>query len=239
MLLALDAVEKTYAAPDGSNRPVLRNISLTLAEGETVAITGPSGSGKSTLLHLMGALDRPTRGTVRLAGADLGQASVQEMARHRRQDLGFVFQQHFLLPHCTVLENVLLPAAAGGRPAKPDAVVRRARHLLEVAGLSGRLHDRPGTLSGGECQRVAVVRALINQPRLLLADEPTGSLDRATAEEVAGLLIRLNQEERVALVLVTHSHSLARRMQRIYRLLDGELRLQNGAGPAEYQETAP
>ena len=199
---------------------VLHDINLQLAASEPVAIIGPSGSGKSTLLNLMGALDLPTAGSVRLDGHDLGGLSEKELATIRNRQIGFIFQLHHLLPQCTVLENVLIPTLTG-RVTDDDCA--RAERLLERVGLSHRLGHRPGQLSGGECHRVAVVRAMINRPKLLLADEPTGSLDHAAATNLGQLLLELNKEEGVALVLVTHSLELARRLPRAMELRDGTL----------------
>ena len=222
MLLELDHLSKTYASPDGGAAvDVLREVSLRLDAGEAVSIIGPSGSGKSTLLNIMGALDRPTMGTVRLDGRDLGSLTEKELAARRNRQIGFIFQLHHLLPQCTVLENVLLPTLTGRTTAADRA---RAERLLERVSLKHRLGHRPGQLSGGECQRVAVVRALINEPKLLLADEPTGSLDHSAATNLGHLLLELNKEEGVALVLVTHSLELAKRLPRTVELRDGILR---------------
>ena len=221
MLLELDHLSKTYASPDaGPAADVLRDISLRIDAGEAVSIIGPSGSGKSTLLNIMGALDRPTTGTVRLDGRDLGGLAENELAAIRNRQIGFIFQLHHLLPQCSVLENVLLPTLTG-RTTTADRT--RAERLLDRVGLKLRLGHRPGQLSGGECQRVAVVRALINGPKLLLADEPTGSLDHAAATNLGHLLLELNKEEGVALVLVTHSRELAGELPRMIELRDGRL----------------
>ena len=215
------AVTKVYPGPaGGADVEVLNGVSLDIAPGESVAIVGPSGSGKSTLLNLIGALDRPTAGRVLLLGRDLTGLSEDELARIRNREIGFVFQRHHLLPQLTVLENALVPALAE-RGATPP--VDRARALLERVGLASRLDHRPGELSGGECQRVAVVRALVNGPGLVLADEPTGSLDAASAIGLTDLLAELNRAEGVALVVVTHSEALASRMGRTYRLAGGRL----------------
>ena len=221
MLIELDHLSKTYASPDGGPAvDVLRDVSLRIDSGEAVSVIGPSGSGKSTLLNIMGALDRPTTGSVRLDGSDLGGLAEKELAAIRNRQIGFIFQLHHLLPQCSVLENVLLPTLTG-RTTTADRT--RAERLLERAGLKLRLGHRPGQLSGGECQRVAVVRALINRPKLLLADEPTGSLDHATATNLAHLLLDLNKEEGVALILVTHSRELAGHLPRTIELRDGRL----------------
>ena len=276
-ILELENVVKQYDAPGGPVRlrtdpywapvlgggaatAILRGITLSVAAGDALAIVGPSGSGKSTLLNIMGTLDRPTSGRVRLEGRDLADLGDEELAALRNRRIGFVFQLHHLLPQCTALENVLVPTLAPGarqadvaRPARPAVESRaqtqprpdksktrpggpaaaqdaqgesaedRARRLLERIGLGERLDYRPGQLSGGERQRVAVARALINRPALLLADEPTGSLDRASAEDLAELLAKLNREEGLTLVVVTHSPALASRMALRLELKDGRL----------------
>jgi lipoprotein-releasing system ATP-binding protein len=206
----------------GDGLTVLRGVSLACELGENVAILGPSGSGKSTLLHILGTLDRPTSGSVTLCGEDPFQLNEAELARFRNRHLGFVFQDHHLLPQLSVLENVLIPTLAEGRP--DEATVVRARDLLARVGLSERLEHRPAELSGGERQRVGVARALIRQPKLILADEPTGNLDRTNALAIGRLLVDLQCEERAILVVVTHSADLARLLQRHYELDDGMLR---------------
>ncbi len=217
MLLELTHVHKSYASPPVE---VLRDINFQLADGEAVAIVGPSGSGKSTLLNILGALDKPTQGTALFDGRDIATLTEPELAAIRNRQIGFIFQLHHLLPQCTVLENVLIPTLAG----TPDATApARAERLLERVGLKPRLAHRPGQLSGGECQRVAVARALINQPKLLLADEPTGALDHANATGLGQLLIELNKEQGVALVVVTHSLELAKRLPKVVELWDGVL----------------
>ena len=223
-MLELGHVSKVYASPEGGNPvEVLKDINLQLGIGESLAIVGPSGSGKSTLLNIMGALDFPTQGVVRLNDRELRSMNESELATVRNRQLGFVFQLHHLLPQCSVLENALMPTLTAPAGLQTDATLQRAKRLLERVGLEKRLSHRPGQLSGGECQRVALVRALINQPKLLLADEPTGSLDHASATNLGKLLVELNREEGVALVLVTHSLELARQMPRIVELRDGVL----------------
>jgi lipoprotein-releasing system ATP-binding protein len=223
-LLTLTNVTKSYAAAENAAPVVvLREASLTLGHGETLAIIGPSGSGKSTLLNIIGTLDRATTGAVTLDGQDLGALDELALARVRNRQIGFIFQSHHLLPQCTVLENVLVPTLANGDAAARDAAPARAERLLKRVGLEPRVHHRPGQLSGGERQRVAVVRALINQPKLLLADEPTGALDRASADNLAQLLLELNREENVTLIVVTHALDLARKMGRVMELKDGKL----------------
>lgn len=221
-LIELDSVVKQYPGPDGRPGPlVLDGVDMRLEAGESMAITGPSGSGKSTLLNILGALDRPTSGSVRLDGQELSNLGEGERASIRNRQIGFVFQLHHLLAQCSALENVLVPTLAGD--AAPDAAARAAE-LLRRVGLGERLAYRPAELSGGERQRVAVVRALINRPKLLLADEPTGSLDRDSAEDLARLLVDLNRQGGVALVVVTHSPELAGHMARAARLIGGKLR---------------
>ncbi len=201
---------------------VLRGVSLELESGRNAAIMGPSGSGKSTLLNILGTLEPPTSGRVFLDGEDPGTMNEPALAALRNRKIGFVFQDHHLLPQCSVLENVLIPTIASG-PMRPDAIPR-ARDLLERVGLGGRLDHRPAELSGGERQRVALARALINRPLLLLADEPTGNLDRGNAGRIAKLLLDLQEQEGMMLVLVTHSPQLAALMERQFELDDGRLR---------------
>ena len=220
--IRLENVKKTYdVSGTGSALSILQGISLDVDTGERIAVVGPSGSGKSTLLNLIGALDRPTEGRVLLEGVDLAQASDRELSTTRNKKIGFVFQDHHLLPQCTVLENVLIPVLAASRTAATH--VDQARDLLKQVGLSERLNHRPTQLSGGECQRVAVVRALINGPVLLLADEPTGSLDATSAVALSELLVELNGELGLTMIVVTHSLALARRMNRTYVLRNGLL----------------
>ncbi len=222
VLVELTDVTKRYDSPTAAELPpVLDGVSLRVAAGEAVAVVGPSGSGKSTLLNIIGTLDRPTAGTVRLGGRDMLGLNERALAEVRSREVGFVFQLHHLLGQCSALENVLVPtlaAAAPGEDAEP-----RARELLERVGLGPRMDYRPGQLSGGERQRVAVVRALINRPKLLLADEPTGSLDQAASDSLGELLARLNAEDGVTMIVVTHSRRLAARVGRTYRLADGKL----------------
>ncbi len=221
MSLHVERLDKDYPTPSGP-LSVLREVNLDLQSGEAVAVMGPSGSGKSTLLHILGTLDRPTRGSVRLGDVDPFALSEARLADFRNRSIGFVFQDHYLLPQCSVLENVLIPTLAG-RDDKA-AVKAWAMKLLERVGLSGRLDHRPAELSGGERQRVAVARALIHHPPLLLADEPTGNLDRVKADEVGRLLLDLHREEQTLLVVVTHSRRLADLFARVLVMDDGRLR---------------
>jgi ABC-type lipoprotein export system ATPase subunit len=195
---------------------------MEVARGESIAVVGPSGCGKSTLLNLIGTLDQPTGGTITLNGRHLGELNDDKLALLRNREMGFIFQSHHLLPQCTVMENVIVPTLAHGRATDDDE--ERAVRLLERVGLAERLAHRPGQLSGGERQRVAVVRALINQPQLLLADEPTGALDQATADQLGQLLVKLNAEENVTLITVTHSEKLAAQMARTVELKDGQIK---------------
>lgn len=199
---------------------VLRGCSFDLSRGESLAILGPSGSGKSTLLQIVGTLDRPTSGDVTLAGQQPFALSEPKLAAFRNQQIGFVFQDHHLLPQCSVLENVLLPTLAGGAT---EESFDRARMLLDRVGLADRLEHRPAELSGGERQRAAIARALIRQPVLLLADEPTGNLDRSTAAAIGDLLLELQRHEQTMLVVVTHSLELAGRFQSQVELDSGQL----------------
>jgi lipoprotein-releasing system ATP-binding protein len=219
-MLELNDVYKEFPTR-GEPLRVLRGITLELGGDEAMAITGPSGSGKSTLLNVIGTLERPTSGTVKLDGNDPFGLSQRQLAAFRNTAIGFIFQDHHLLPQCTVLENVLIPRLAG---SGIDAEARqRAAGLVERVGLSGRLDHRPAELSGGERQRVAVARALVNEPQLVLADEPTGNLDHVTAESVADLLLQLQSETQSMLIVVTHSLELAGRFGRRCEMRDGTL----------------
>jgi len=223
-ILELQNIEKHYDEPGGENMiPVLRDISLTVFRGESVAITGPSGSGKTTLLDIMGALDQPSKGDVLLSGKNLHGLSDRELSMIRNLEVGFVFQLHHLLPQCTVLENVLVPTIPKYNESKSQNSVGRAIELLEMVGLESHVYHRPGQLSGGERQRAAVVRALINQPKILLADEPTGSLDQDSALSLANLLTELNDKQAMTIVMVTHAPSIAAFMKRQFKLEHGGL----------------
>ena len=223
-LLRLANVTQRYDADAGAAAViVLKGVSLEVGRGESLAIIGPSGCGKSTLLNIIGTLDRPESGEVFLAGEDLSRLGERQLASVRNRQIGFVFQAHYLLPQCTVWENVLVPTLAATDATAKLAAPDRATRLLKRVGLEARMAHRPGQLSGGERQRAAVVRALINQPQLLLADEPTGALDHASAGQLAQLLLDLNREEGVALIVATHALDLARRMGRVLELRDGKL----------------
>ena len=220
-VLALEGVRKTYNAGAPNAVEVLRGIDLTLQPGEVVALVAPSGAGKSTLLHIAGLLDTPDTGTVQLAGQSMGKASDATRTRARRDDIGFIYQFHHLLPEFTALENVTLPQHAAGvtRPVATD----RARDLLGRVGLAARVDHRPGALSGGEQQRVAFCRALANGPRLLLADEPTGNLDPDTSTQVFDALVEIVRDGNCAALIATHNHALAERMDRIVHLEKGQV----------------
>jgi lipoprotein-releasing system ATP-binding protein len=222
-LLKLENVSKNYGAAEGSAPvTVLRNVSLEVAPGESLSIMGPSGSGKSTLLNIIGTLDYADSGKIWLGGKDLSTQDEEALASIRNHEIGFIFQAHHLLPHCTVWENVLVPTLADKATNKGDATAR-AERLLKRVGLDHRVGHRPGQLSGGERQRVAVVRSLINKPGLLLADEPTGALDRSSADALGRLLTELNREENVTLIVVTHAADLAKQMQRTFEIQNGQL----------------
>jgi len=214
--LSVENLTKEYPSPEGPVR-VLSGVSFELSSGQSLVVTGPSGSGKSTLLNLIGSLDRPTSGHVRLGETDVASLTGDDLARFRSRSVGFVFQDHHLLPQCTALENVLIPTLAEGAAGGG----RSARDLLERVGLAERMHAFPAQLSGGERQRVAIARALINGPALLLCDEPTGNLDRETGRTVANLFLELAAENRVMLVVVTHNLEFAERFDRRMELRNG------------------
>jgi lipoprotein-releasing system ATP-binding protein len=218
-VLKVDNVSKEYPTPRGPLR-ILANVSLSLNKGDAVSIMGPSGSGKSTLLYLIGALEPPTTGTITLDGQNPFQLNEKQLASFRNREIGFVFQDHCLLPQLSVLENVLTPTLVS--TTQLDATAR-ARKLLEVVGLVDRLDHRPAELSGGERQRVSLARALITKPQLLLCDEPTGNLDHQSAEVVASLLLELHKQQETILIVVTHSSELAARIPIRYQLIDQHL----------------
>jgi len=223
MLELIDVAKNYESCGPAEDVHVLKGVNLKVERAQSVAVVGPSGSGKSTLLNIMGALDYPTSGNVLFKGRDLSKLNEAQLARIRNKDIGFVFQLHHLLPQCTVLENVLIPTLADKGSDSSEKGAERAAGLLERVGLTQWLQHLPGQLSGGQRQRVAVVRALINRPKLLLADEPTGSLDEATAQNIFELLVELNLSEEVALVVVTHSVKLAERLERVLELNNGVL----------------
>jgi putative ABC transport system ATP-binding protein len=219
---AVEAVDVTREYQlGGVEVPALRGVSVTIPPGDYTAILGPSGSGKSTLMHLLGGLDRPTSGTLRIAGRDVRELSATELARLRNRTIGFVFQSFHLLPRTSAVDNVALPLVYAGVRAGDRR--RRAAELLDRVGLHHRLRHRPNQLSGGEQQRVAIARALVTGPSLLLADEPTGNLDSATGADVLALLEELNQESGVAVVVVTHDQDVAGRAARQIRMRDGRV----------------
>lgn len=220
-LLVADRLYKQYPSGTGGVLEVLRGVDLTVHTGEFVAIVGESGTGKSTLLHLLGALDRPTAGTVTFAGEDVFKKDDEALAAFRNRHIGFVFQFHHLLPEFTALENAAMPALIAGQSVKQ--ATPRATELLERLGLGARLDHRPGQLSGGEQQRVAVVRALMNAPDVVLMDEPSGNLDEKTADALHDEIVRLAQDEGRAFVVVTHNPALAARADRVFRMETGHL----------------
>jgi lipoprotein-releasing system ATP-binding protein len=222
-MLAVSSVSKSYPTPRGP-LTVLSDVSFSLGPGQAAAVTGPSGSGKSSLLFILGALEPPSSGSVRLNGGDPFSLTAAQLAAFRNQEIGFVFQDHCLLPQLSVLENVLVPTLVA-EPAKQDAagVAARARELVAQVGLGERIDHRPGELSGGEKQRVAIARALIHQPRLLLCDEPTGNLDHVSAATVASLLLDLHQRLQNILIVVTHSAALGERFPIRFEMSGGRL----------------
>ncbi len=221
VLLSVQDLHKTYES-EFTSLEVLKGISFEMDRGDSLAVTGPSGSGKSTLLHILGTLDNPSKGRVRVDGEDPFALAEEALARFRNRKMGFIFQDHHLLPQYSVLENVLVPTLAfkDEREGKSE----RAKHLIERVGLAERIDHRPAQLSGGERQRVAIARALINDPDLMLCDEPTGNLDHATAEAVANLLFDLHRERENILIVVTHSLGLAERFPRRFEFADGNIK---------------
>jgi lipoprotein-releasing system ATP-binding protein len=219
-LLEARNISKSYATPSGRPLPILNGVTLSLSAGDAISIIGPSGTGKSTLLYILGALEPPTSGEVTLDGRNPFTLSDKDVSAFRNREVGFVFQDHCLLPQCTVLENVLIPTMVGtdGREGQ-----QRAKQLLDQVGLSHRLDHRPSELSGGEKQRVSIARAMIRAPKLLLCDEPTGNLDRHTATQVADLLLEMNRTSKTILMVVTHSAELAGRFPKVFELVEGQL----------------
>jgi lipoprotein-releasing system ATP-binding protein len=223
-VLSVTSVSKHYPTPRGP-LTVLSDVTLSLSPGEAAAITGPSGSGKSTLLYILGALEPPSSGSVTLGGRDPFSLTPAQLADFRNQEIGFVFQDHCLLPQCSVVENVLVPTLVAGRAKRAEGADRAglARDLLGHVGLGERLEHRPAELSGGEKQRVAIARALIHEPRLLLCDEPTGNLDQASASNVASLLLDLHRRQQNILIVVTHSEALAAQFPIRFEIRAGRL----------------
>lgn len=218
-MLKVENVSKEYPTPSGSLK-IVSDITLSLSRGDALSIMGPSGSGKSTLLYMMGALEPPTSGTITLDGQNPFQLKEKDLAAFRNRQIGFIFQDHCLLPQCSVIENVLTPTLISSRDGDDNA---RARDLLQQVGLGERLEHRPAELSGGEKQRVALARALIMKPQLVLCDEPTGNLDHKAADVVASLLLELHRQQETILVVVTHNAELAARFPLQYQLTDNEL----------------
>lgn len=223
-ILSLDSIHKGFGnRRDASYRPVLNDLSLQVEEGERIAILGPSGSGKTTLLNLVGGLDSPDEGSVKFRGEEITAYSSRQIDQFRNREVGFVFQFHHLLPQCTLLENVLVPTLVQSDKISRTRNAGRAETLMKRVGIWEFRNKLPGILSGGECQRAAVVRAMINSPSILLADEPTGALDSENVENMADLLLELNKEDGLTLLVVTHSIELARKMGRTLELGKGKL----------------
>jgi ABC-type lipoprotein export system ATPase subunit len=223
MLLQLQNITKGYGEPrTHSYRSVLKELDLDVDKGEKIAIVGPSGSGKTTLLNLIGALDQPEKGKILFDGKDITGYSKTELANFRNKHLGFIFQLHHLMPQLTLIENVLLPLLPQGKNISKEHK-EWAEHLIQKVGIWEQREQKPSQLSGGECQRTAVVRALINKPQLLLADEPTGALDEENANALTELLVNLSEEESVTLINVTHATAQADRMDKKYTLKNGKL----------------
>lgn len=226
MLLKLSNINKSFGSADARNyKQVLNDISLELEKAKTLAILGPSGSGKSTLLNIIGALDLPDSGSIVFNDFSLQNQSEKQLASFRNKEIGFIFQSHHLLPQCNVLENVMIPTLPIKDKTYKNECRQRALELIKKVDLWDQRNDYPGTLSGGECQRVAVIRALINQPKLLLADEPTGSLDQSNANSIIDLLLKLKEAYQTSLIVVTHSDTIGSRMDKKYSLTNGQLSL--------------
>ncbi len=225
MLLQLKNISKSYGNPaNTTHQVVLDNLSFSVNEGDTLAILGPSGSGKSTLLNIIGTLDRPDTGNYTYKEKDITTFTDSGLDLFRNREIGFVFQFHHLLPQCNLLENVLIPTLVDKTNKKEK--FNYAEQLINKVGLWEHRHKLPGQLSGGECQRAAVVRAMINRPSLILADEPTGALDRKNVDKMSDLLLQLNSEQKATLILVTHSRSLASKMETVYEIMEGKLQQQ-------------
>ncbi len=223
MLLQLQDISKSFRQAESGYQKVLDKINLSVNSSETLSIVGPSGIGKSTLLNIIGGLDVPDSGEVILNGKNITGLGDKELSAIRNSEIGYVFQMHYLLPQFNVVENILIPTLASGNKNNKKLLNERAFHLLEKTGLADHKGKYPGQMSVGECQRVAVVRALINSPKLLLADEPTGALDEKTADRLSDLLLQINKDENVALIVVTHSLELASKMERKLQIKQGKL----------------
>jgi lipoprotein-releasing system ATP-binding protein len=225
MILKLNQITKSYFSGNNpSGRVILDQLDLEVNRGERIAIVGPSGSGKTTLLNLIGTLDSPDSGKIIFDGLDISTSNEKELAQFRNRKIGFVFQLHHLLPQLSLWENVLLPTLTD-KNLQGKETLEHAQRLISRMGLAEVAHQKPSELSGGECQRTAVARALINRPQLILADEPTGALDQKSAFNLTDLLVELNKEEGVTLIIVTHSMDVARKMDRIYKIENGKLKL--------------
>ncbi|MGQ7869551.1 ABC transporter ATP-binding protein [Sunxiuqinia sp. sy24] len=223
-MLEIKSLTKSFQSGSGKKRVILDELSLSVNDGESVAIVGPSGSGKTTLLNMLGALDRPDSGDVLLDGESVFSKNEQQLAEFRNHSIGFVFQMHHLLSQLSLVENILLPVIAQQKRVDEPSL-QRADALSQKLGIGELKTQKPGELSGGECQRTAVARALINRPKILLADEPTGALDQHSSDQLADLLLELNKEEKTSLIVVTHSMNLASKMDKIYQLENGKLQL--------------
>jgi ABC-type lipoprotein export system ATPase subunit len=223
MIIDLRNISKHYEMPGTDKRQVLDQISLSINEGDALAVVGPSGSGKSTLLNIMGTLDKPSSGSVLFKRQDVLSLNDKELAVIRNKSIGFVFQKHYLLPQLSLLDNVLLPVIPQKNKVNKKDTIERVMCLLKLVGLSDKIKHLPGQLSVGECQRTAVVRALVNKPEIILADEPTGSLDHDSSAQLGELLLSLVKDFSVAIVIITHSQELAKKMTTSYRLLNGKL----------------
>ncbi len=220
MILKVNSISKQFG-----EQHVLKDISFQVNKGETIAVVGPSGSGKTTLLNLIGTLDKTDSGSIIFNDQDISKMTSDEQSHFRNRNIGFVFQMHYLLPQCSLFENVLIPTLSYKDKGQKDDAENRAIELIERVGLKEQMHKLPGQLSGGECQRTAFVRALINQPTLLLADEPTGSLDGETAEILTDQLLELNRESNTSLIVVTHSMQLAEKMDKLWHLRNNTLQI--------------
>ena len=224
MIVELNKISKYYQNPGTTvKQEVLKELSLEVHKGDSIAVIGPSGSGKSTLLNIIGTLDTANSGIVKLNGNETTNLNENQLAKIRNQNIGFVFQMHHLLPQLSLIENVLVPVIPQKDKVIKKAAYNRALNLLDSVGLADNINKRPGQLSGGESQRATVVRALINEPELILSDEPTGSLDKKSAEQMGELLTEINKKHQVAMIVVTHSQELANKMDAVYELADGKL----------------